>query len=168
MVLFAEAIAARDGLSMVDTTKDSLDLGPLFENWEVANVCSFANADTVVYRVPPANIRSNIVECLEVITSPVINENSIDECFEKEKRAICKNAAQNVKFHLLKKDSDEIIYYYSYPTSKSHHTEVARILIGNQGSYSIHYQHESAENMEKKNVLQWAKQLQVIKIANKA
>lgn len=162
LVSFEDISSTLDGLSMGDWFKDSLNLGPIFQNWSKVRIYSM-DSYTSVCHIPPIH-DGNYTERLETIISEV-DCDSVDPLFAIEKDVIReKNIHNEVKFHILKKTPDEIIYYYSHPKDQVQLTAVVRTFIHERKYYSLMYKHELPEEMKKEDVLQWAKRLQTIAI----
>jgi hypothetical protein len=168
LVSFEDAASASDGLSMADKFKDSLNLGPIFQDWQVHHTYSMDNGWTQNCRIPSSQDGYYITECLEVTTMPVLDTNSVDQLFTIEKDQVRKDCMRNVKFHILKKTPNEIIYYYSHPKDLLQLTGVVRTVFSHRGYYSITYKRGLEAEMKKADILQWAKQLQRIEVVDKA
>ena len=74
---------------------------------------SFSEEDSgyaLVSRIPPSQKPNTyVIECLEMITVPNLNNSPIDKLFEIEKRSIQDDLPKKVTFQILKKTSKEVI-----------------------------------------------------------
>jgi len=98
-----EVASREDGLSMADKLKDSLNLGPLFQSWELKTIHSVENAYTMVRRIPPSQTREYITECIEAVSAPPFGRETIDPLYEMQKNQAKRDYAENIRFHILKK-----------------------------------------------------------------
>ena len=158
------AINISNGLSMVEKFKDSLDLGATFQDWAIVSSYAMDNGYTLVGRIPPSQKTSYITECLEVVTMPNFRECSSDQFFETEKEFIQKKSPKNIEFQILKQSPSEVVYCYSHPMDHLLLTAVVRILLADQGYFSVTYKRGLPRKMKKTEISQWQKQLETIKI----
>ena len=164
VVSIEKAKSEAQALSILDRVKDSLNLGKAFENWKEINTYTFENGYTMVTRVPPAFKGGYVDECLEVSTMPNIYEAAIGQLFEVEKKSVQKKSSNPIKFSILKKSPTEIIYSFTHPQDHLQVTGVVRILLSDQGYYSICYKRGLSRELKIEEVQLWKTRLEEIKI----
>lgn len=166
VVTIEEAKDAINGLSLVDRVKDSLNLGKTFENWKKVNTYLFERGYNVVLRVPENFKGEYIDECLEITTMPNIYELKIDQVFQAEKMGVQQKSSNPIQFSILKKSATELIYNFTHPQDHLQVTGVVRILLSDQGYYSMSYKRGLATELTPQEIQLWKSRLEDIKIKN--
>jgi hypothetical protein len=166
VVSIEEAKSTTQGLSILDRVKDSLNLGKAFENWKEVNTYTFENGYTMVLRVPSDFKGGYVDECLEVTTMPNLYEATIDKLFEVEKVNVQKKSPNPIEFSILKRSPTEIMYSFTHPQDHLQVTGVVRILLSDQGYYSISYKRGLPKELKPEEVQLWKARLEEIQIRN--
>lgn len=150
------------GLSLVEKLNDSVSLGPNFLNWKRINTFAFENGYTIISYIPPTQVVPYVTECLESVTMPNVNEATLAQLFEVEKKCIRERADRKVPFQVLEQSPSEVIYTYCHPRDHLQCNAVVRTFLTDHGYYSIIYKHGLTRHMKKEEILKWQEKLKSI------
>lgn len=166
IISYAEANNIHDSLSLTSNIKQFLNLGQAFQNWIVLEKHLLSDGGSHMNYIHPPKANSNrITDCLKVVSRPNVNFLSIDQLFEKNKKETQKESKEEVKFHILNKKPNEIVYAFSYPMDEFQYSEIVRIFISNNVSHSVSYLGPLPENMKhEENFQLWQKKLETIQV----
>lgn len=153
-----------NGLSMANKFKNSLSLGINFQDWITTNTFSYDNGLTMVCYVPSTQATSYVTECLEIVTTPNVQELSVDQFFEREKNIIQERFKDKINFQVLQQSPREIIYTCVYPQDHLQVNSVVRLFITDQGYYAITYKRGLEKLIEKEETLKWMEKLKSITV----
>ena len=164
VVNLEEAVNEPQKLSFIDKLKDSLELGADFQDWKDSDSLIVNNGLTIVGKIPPWN--KDGYECLVIKTLPIYNMASLDKLYEFEKELIQECSYKKIKFYILKKSSNEIIFncFYPYFRDNLKVNEITRLFITDKGYYSVRYMLALPYKFKEKEIRQWQSSLEKIKV----
>ncbi len=159
-----QAQQIKKGLSIVNKSRQSLDLGPLFNGWKSVDPVLLENGITIETLIPSSQKKSLITESLGVVTMPSAEGLTVDDYFESEQETLSKAVSKKIQFDVHKKTAHELLYSYSYPDNNLQFTSVVRVVTTDLGFYAISYKKGLKKNLNKDEILDWKKKLEAIQI----
>lgn len=153
-----------EGLSMVEKLQDSVSVGAHFHDWSRISQFAFETGYSLTCFIPPTQIDSYVVECLEILTMPNVKLAFLTDFFEIEKKCVQDNTFKKVKFHILEQSPTEIIYYYFHPRDHLQLNAVVRTFLTEHGYYSISYKKGLEGQMQQEEMKPWIEKLKTIRV----
>lgn len=128
------------GLSLVEKVKKSISLGGHFADWRVKYNKINDQGVSIFGYVPREQSDTDVLrESLDITTTSNIHGLSLNEQFQREKKAHRESADKILAFHVLDKSSNEITYTFSHPHEKHYLHMVVRSIVTDHACYSFCY-----------------------------
>lgn len=159
-----EAKHIKNGLSIVNKFRESLNLGEMFNGWKSVDSVIFDDGMTIETLIPSSQKKSLITESLDVLTMPSIAGATVNQYFENEQEILWKTISNEIKFEILKKTADELIYSYSYSDLGLRFTTVARVITTDLGFYSLYYKRGLKKGLHEEEILKWKEWLEAAQV----
>ncbi|MBX9744390.1 MAG: hypothetical protein K2X08_04170 [Chlamydiales bacterium] len=154
----------KNGLSIVNRFRESLDLGETFNGWKSVDYVMLDNGMTMETFIPSSQKKPLITESFDVLTMPGVVGLTVGEYFESEQETLRKSLSKKIKFDVLKKTANELIYSYSYSDAGLRFTIVSRAIITDLGFYSLYYKSGLKKDLNKEEILQWKEALEAAQV----